>query len=69
MSYLKSDILEKTLFMNDRGKSYINGVFSSATLKLKDRKCSLSGKNYHSALWHYRNSHNVKCGIKVTATM
>ena len=32
-----------------------------ACVKLKDRKCSLSGKkNDHNALWHYRNSYNAK---------
>jgi len=29
-------------------------------VKPKDRKRSLSGKNDHNALWHYRNSHNAK---------
>ena len=29
-------------------------------VKLKDRKHSMSRKNNHNALWHYRNSHNVK---------
>jgi len=25
-------------------------------------------KNDHNVLWHYRNSHNAKCGIRETAT-
>jgi len=29
-------------------------------VKFKDRKQSLSRKNDHNALWHYRNSHNAK---------
>jgi hypothetical protein len=29
-------------------------------VKLKDRKRSLSRKNDHNTLWHYRNSHNAK---------
>ena len=28
-------------------------------VKLKDRKRSLSRKNDHNALWHYRNSHRA----------
>jgi len=29
-------------------------------VKFKDRKPSMSGKNDHNALWHYRNCHNAK---------
>ena len=29
-------------------------------VKPKDRKRSMSGKNDHNALWHYRNNHNAK---------
>jgi len=37
------------------------------TVKLKDRKRALSGKNNHNALWNYRNSHNAKfCVVEVT---
>jgi hypothetical protein len=34
--------------------------FINVYVKLEDRKRSLSGKNDHNALWHYRNSHNAK---------
>jgi len=32
-------------------------------VKPKDRKRSLSGKNDHNALWHYRNSYNTKLRV------
>jgi hypothetical protein len=42
-------------------------ILSYRYVKLKDRKRSLSRKNDHNALWHYRNSHNAKfCVVEVT---
>ena len=38
----------------------VPGYLMIVYVKLKDRKRSLSRKNDHNALWHYRNSHNVK---------
>jgi hypothetical protein len=50
---LYSNLIEATILTGcAKGKD----VF----VKRKDRKRSLSGKNDHNALWHYRNSHNAK---------
>ena len=38
-------------------------MYVCVCVKLKDRKRSLSGKNDHNALWHYRNSDNANSRV------
>ena len=35
-------------------------LYIKTYVTIKDKKRSLSGKNDHNALWHYRNGYNAK---------